>query len=100
MKTFIVGTLSKVEPVEVKSNYKQQRIEISIQEFDSQTGQPKELQVFPATIFNKKIDELKAEQYQGLRVKADCFLKSLKSEKDGRTFYNIALNVNKLDLPF
>ena len=97
MKTTIIGNLSKVEPVETKETYSQQKIEITVQEYDQTNGTAYPPQVFPITIFNKKIAELKAENLLAQRVRATCWLKSLKNEKDDKVFYNVALNATSLE---
>lgn len=98
MKTLIVGKLVKVFPNEVKANYTSQKIEIHVLEFDSLTGEMKKPEIYQSTIFNKKIAELDAVSKLGFRVAATCYLKSLESEKDGTTFYNIALNTVNLQI--
>jgi len=98
MKTTIIGNLSKVEAVETKENYSQQKIEITVQEYDSTSGSAFPPQVFPITIFNKKISELKADTLLAKRVRAGCWLKSLKNEKDDKVFYNVALNATSLEI--
>lgn len=96
MKTLIIGNLTKVEEIKTKDTYSSQNIEITVQEYDTSTGTAKEPQVFPITIFNKKIAELKAPEHLGKNVHASCWLKSLKNDKEGRTFYNVALNCTSL----
>ena len=65
MKTILIGKVAEVKAIETKDNYSSQRITIVVQEFDQATGEAKDPQVFPVTIFNKKIKELAPEQYQG-----------------------------------
>jgi len=95
-QTFITGKLTLVEPVETKESYSSQRIEVTVLEFDSTTGQPKEPQVFPLIIFNKKITELAASTKVGQQVMVKAYLRSIKSEKETKTFYNVGLNVAEL----
>lgn len=97
MQTFIVGELTEVMPVEVKDNYKSQKITIIVKEFDRNTGEPKAHEVFPATIFNKQIDAINAKSMEGKRVRATMYLRSLTNEKDNKTFYNLALNCVKIE---
>jgi hypothetical protein len=96
MKTIIIGKLTEVGSVDVKDNYSAQRITVLVQEFDQTSGDKRDPQVFQGTIFNKKIKELQATDLVGKRVKMTSYLKSLMSSKDGKYFYNIALNVNDL----
>jgi hypothetical protein len=98
MKTILIGKVTEVKAIETKDSYSSQRITILVQEFDQSTGEAKDPQIFPVTIFNKKIKELAAEQYQGKRVKATCWLRSLTSIKDDKTFYNIVLNCTNIEL--
>jgi len=96
MKTTIIGNLTKVEPIQAKETYSSQSIEVTVQEYDHNSGALKEPQIFPITIFNKKIAELNATSLLGQRVLAQCWLKSIKKEKDDKLFYNIALNCTSL----
>jgi hypothetical protein len=96
MKTFLVGKVSKVEEIQNKDNYSSQKIEITVKSFDQNTGEEKKEEVFPVQIFNKNIAAIKAGELLGLQVKASCYIKSLKSEKDGKTFHNIALNATEI----
>ena len=95
-QTFIAGKITKVEPVETKSNYSSQRIEITVQEFDPSSGEPKTPSVFPLMIFNKNIAALAASTFLDKSVIAKCYLKSIPSEKDGKTYHNIGLNTVEL----
>ncbi len=97
MQTFIIGELTEVLPVEVKDNYKSQKITIIVKEFDRNTGEPKAHEVFQATIFNKQIDAINAKNMEGKRVRATMYLRSLTNEKEGKTFYNLALNCVKIE---
>jgi len=96
MKTVIIGNLSKVGEIQTKENYSSQQIEITVQEYDTNNGNAKEPQIFPITIFNKKIAELKAGESLGKNVHATCWLKSIKNDKADKVFYNIALNCTLL----
>lgn len=98
MKTILIGTLTKADDALNKESYTSQHIEITIQEYDLNTGEPREVQVFPATIFNKKIVELKAQDFLGKKVAVTCFLKSRKNTKEDKMFYNIALNATGLKI--
>ena len=92
MQTNIIGQLISVaEPVK-KDSYTSQLIEVNVKEFDTANGSLKSDQTFPITIFNKKIEELKAVLLLKERVMVKCYIKALKSEKDGKTYHNIALN--------
>ncbi len=92
MKTVIVGKLSKVENPEVKEKYTQQRIEVLVKEFDSNTGMIKNESVFPMTVFNGKIDTMNCRASLGAQVVVTCYIRSIKSEKEDKVFYNLALN--------
>ena len=92
MQTNIIGQLISVaEPVR-KDSYTSQLIEVNVKEFDTTSGTLKSDQTFPITIFNKKIEELKAVSMLNQRVMVKCYIKALKSEKDGKTYHNLALN--------
>lgn len=96
MKTTIIANLTEVLPVEVKETYKSQRITLMVQEFDRETGDPKPPEIFQPVIFNKFVDSINAKSLEGKRVKATCWIRSLKNEKDGKTFHNLALNCSAL----
>jgi hypothetical protein len=98
MQTILIGKLTDVGPVEQKTNHQQQRALVHIQEFDRGTGEKKEPQIFPVMFFNKNIAKCNAFELQGRHVKATCWLRSLQSSKDGRMYYNIALNVTNLEM--
>jgi hypothetical protein len=95
-QTFISGKLTLVEPVTTKETYSSQRIEITVQEFDPNSGEAKTPSVFPLMIFNKKIAELAALSKLNSQVIAKCYIKSIPSEKEGKTYYNIGLNAVEL----
>ena len=96
MKTIIVGKLTNIEPIQDKGSYKSQRIRIEVQEYDSTTGEPKKHEIFEPVIFNKMIDSINALNFKDKRVRATCWLRSLESSKDEKTFYNIALNCSEI----
>ncbi|MES2287238.1 MAG: hypothetical protein V4547_16220 [Bacteroidota bacterium] len=96
MKTVITGVISKIDDEQVKPNYRLRNIEITVKNFDRETGAAISEEVFPMSVFNKKIDELKPLLKIDARVKVTAYLKSLKNEKDGKTFYNIAVNVSDM----
>jgi hypothetical protein len=92
MKTVIVGKLTKVEESEQKEKYKQQRIEVTVKEFDTTSGALKSESVFPMTIFNTKIESMNCKASLSAQVAVTCYIRSIKSEKDGKIFHNLALN--------
>lgn len=92
MKTFLIGTVENVQPIEQKTNFKLQRFDVVIKEFERDSGQPLPDQVFPVTLFNKKIESFFLDNKVGKRVKVDCYLKSMPQESQGKVFHNIALN--------
>lgn len=92
----MIGVISKIEDEKVQPNYRLRNIEITVKNFDRETGQPVSEEIFPMSVFNKKIDEFKPLLKIDARVKITAYLKSLKNEKDGKTFYNIALNVSDM----
>jgi hypothetical protein len=96
MKTVIIGKLVTVAETEKKEAFSQQRIEVEVKEFDSTTGAEKSVKIFPITIFNKKITELNAIASKHARVAVTCYINSLRSEKDGKVFHNLALNAVEL----
>ncbi len=96
MKTVIIGKLISVGQTEAKENYSSQKIEIEHKDFDSTTGEIKNTSVFPITVFNKKITELNASASLNARVAVTCYIKALRSEKDGKIFHNLALNAVEL----
>ncbi len=96
MKTVIVGKLITVGQVESKENYSSQKIEVEVKEFDNMSGEVKSCSVYPITIFNKKIVELNAVASSQARVTVTCYIKALRSEKDGKVFHNLALNAVEL----
>lgn len=96
MKLPIVGVVKHVSPVQDKESYRFQLIHFSIIEFDRETGEAKNEEVYEATIFNKNIESLSAEEYVGKRVQATCWTKSLPRESASGTFYNIVLNCSAI----
>lgn len=96
MRILIIGKLSKVGDVQVKSNYKFQEVQISVTEYDPMTGEAQPPEVYPALIFNDKIDKLKADIFAGKKVQATCWTRSIEKEHNGKTFYNIALNCSDI----
>ncbi len=60
--------------------------------FDSGTGEPKEEMIYPIALFNTAIEDFKADQWEGKRVQIACYVKTLKSEHDGKVFHNVVLN--------
>jgi len=98
MNTILVGKMTDVQEIEVKNNHSQQRCNIFIQEFDQATGEKKDPQIFPVMFFNKKIKECNPKDFEGKKVRVKCWLRSLVSSKDNKTFYNIALNGTSLEL--
>jgi len=97
MKTIIIGQLTEVMPVEDKGSYKSQRITLVVQEYDRTTGEPLKREVFQPVIFNKLIDSINAKALVDKRVKATCWLRSLESTKEDKTFHNVALNCSDLE---
>ena len=98
MKVLVIGKLTNVSPVEIKDSYKFQTIQITQLGFDPNTGEPREPEVYEATIFNKKVDELAAEDLIDKPVIATCWTRSIAKEHNGKTFYNIALNCSAIKL--
>ena len=98
MKTILIGKVVDVKEIETKENYSSQSFNILVQEFDPGTGEKKDAQIFPVKVFNKKIKELAVKEYEGKKVKATCWLRSLTSVKETNTFYNIALNCTDIEL--
>lgn len=96
MKLNVVGKLTAVSPIETKETYKFQTIQITQSGYDPTTGEPKQPEIYEATIFNKKVDELKAEQFAGKQVVATCWTRSIEKEYNDRKFYNIALNCSAI----
>ena len=96
MKLNIAGKLTNVSEVIVKDSYKFQAIQITQSGFNQVTGEPIPPEVYEATIFNKKIDELQAHFLAGKQVIATCWTKSIPKEHNGTTFYNISLNCSAL----
>lgn len=96
MKLAIVGKLSLVGEIQQKENYKFQEIQISVIEFDKASGDPLPPEIYPALIFNKKIDEIKASKHIGKMVNATCWTRSMAKEHNGTTFYNLALNCSDI----
>lgn len=98
MKTFLVGKITKVEEIQNKENYSSQKIEVTVKSFDNNTGEEKRSEIFPIQIFNKNIAALAAKDKLGLQCKVECYIKSLKSEKDGVIFHNVALNATSINI--
>jgi len=98
MRVKLKAVLHSVKDVEEKDNYKRQKIEFEVKKFDTDTGEAKDAKYFPATIFNKRINELDAAGKVGNVVNAVCYLDSFKTEKDGETWHNLALTCVELDL--
>jgi len=96
MKTTIIGNLTHVGEIQTKETYSSQTVEVTVQEYDHNSGTAKEPQIFPITIFNKNIAALQAATLLGQRVAAGCWLKSIKKTHEDKIFYNIALNCTSL----
>ena len=96
MKVNVIGKLTFVSEVQVKETYKFQEIQITQSSYDSTTGEPKEPEIYQATIFNKKVDELKAHVFEGFQVVATCWTRSVAKEHNNKKFYNIALNCSAI----
>lgn len=96
MKMNVIGRLTKVSEVEVKETYKFQNIQITQSGYDQNTGEPKQPEIYEATIFNKKVDEIKAADFLNKQVVATCWTRSIPKEYNGSTFYNIALNCSAI----
>lgn len=97
-KTTIIGVLTEVDQIQTKDNYSSQEARILVQEYDNETGKPRDPQVFPVTFFNKKIKECNPSAMVDKRVKCTAYLKSIMREKEGKTFFNVLLNGNNLEL--
>ena len=91
-KVRLTGKITKIGEVEVKETYKMQHIELTISEFDRTTGEPKSEMVYPIALFNTTIDDFKADQWIGKRVQIACYVKTIKSEHEGKVFHNVVLN--------
>lgn len=96
MKLSIIGELVHVGQVQDKKDYMFQEIRIKQQLFNPKTGEPEKPEIYSATIFNKKIDELRANNLAGKKVAATCWTRSVEKEHNGDKFYNIALNCSDL----
>lgn len=96
-KTTIIGTLTEIDTVLKKDDYSSQTFRIAVEEFDSETGKARPVQVFPVTVFNKKIKELNPEQFKDKRVRCTAYLKSVMRENEGKVFFNILLNASTLE---
>lgn len=96
MKLQVIGVLKEVTPVETKESYKFQHIRISQIGYNQETGEALPEEVYEATIFNKKVEELNVDSYIGKRVLATCWTRSLPREHAGKTFYNLALNCSDI----
>jgi len=96
-KTTITGVVTEIDPIETKTDYSSQTFRIMVQEFDSESGKPRKPEIFPVTIFNKKIKEMDLAMFFNKRVRCVCYLKSVAKEKDGKTFYNLLLNGNSIE---
>jgi hypothetical protein len=96
-KTIIIGVVTEFDQVITKDTYSSQQFRVLVTEFNQETGEKRPDQVFPITIFNKKIKELQIERFKNKRVKAEAFLKSQMSEKDGKVFFNLLLNAHKVE---
>lgn len=91
-KTTIIGVITEVDSIETKENYSSQQARILVQEYDSESGKPREPQVFPVTFFNKKIKECGPAQYLNKKVRCTAFLKSVRKDTDKGVFFNVLLN--------
>lgn len=96
MKTIIVGKIDNVQPIQTKENYSSQNFDVIVQDYDPATGEPKPVQIFPITVFNKNIAAIAVEQHVGKRVAVTCWLRSIKNDKTDKVFYNIALNATNV----
>lgn len=96
MKTVLVGKIDNVQPIQTKENYSSQNFDVIVQDFDPSTGEPKPVQIFPITVFNKNIAAIAVEEYVGKRVAVTCWLRSIKNDKTDKVFYNIALNATNV----
>lgn len=91
-KTTIIGVITEVDSIETKENYSSQQARVLVQEFDQETGKPRDPQVFPVTFFNKKIKECNPVAFKDKKVRVTAFLKSVKKDTDKGVFFNVLLN--------
>jgi len=92
MKTNLDCIITEVQPVEQKETFKVQRVRVEVEQFNATNGDKKPSQFFDISLFNEKIEDFKADNFKGQKVRIGCYLRSLKSEHDGKTYYNIVLN--------
>jgi len=91
-KVRIIGKIVEIGEVETKETYKKQIIRLEETVYDSNSGEPKKTSCYDIALFNDAIDDFKADQWEGKKVQVACFLKSLKSENEGKTYWNLVLN--------
>ncbi len=96
-KVIIIGTLTEIDVVQTKENYSSQQCRIVVQEFDNETGKPREPQVFPVTFFNKKIKECMPATLVTKKVRCTAYLKSIVKQTDKGVFFNLVLNGSNLE---
>lgn len=96
-KTTIIGVLTEVDSIQAKESYSSQQVRVLVQEFDPESGKPREAQVFPVTFFNKKIKECNPVAFKDKKVRVTAYLKSVMKDTDKGVFYNILLNGASLE---
>lgn len=97
MRLEIVGKLVNIEDVQEKGDLRFQYILIEKKVHNQDDGELVRTDNFPATLFNKKIDEIDVDQYHGKKVKCTCYLNSQESKTDDRVFHNLRLKVFSME---
>lgn len=98
MKTILIGNISEISPIEDKKDYTLQNFKLRVQQYDQLTGEPREPVIFPIAAFNKKVKECNVSDFLNKRVKCECFVGSVKRTHEGKEFYNVVLNLNKIEV--
>lgn len=98
MRLEIKAILQKVEEVQEKGDLKFQYILLEKPIYDQFEGKLIRTDYFPATLFNDKISDIKADTMLGKKVTCICYLNSQESKTNEKTFHNLRLKVTSIKL--
>lgn len=93
MRITFKAILDVCSNVETKESYKIQRLHFKKPKYDQFTGEKTGETIYPAVIFNDRIEKINADQYAGEICKVVAFLDSFESKKEDNIYYNLSLNV-------
>lgn len=96
MRLEIKAILKSVEETVTKGDLRFQYVLLEKPIHSSDDGALIRTDYFPATIFNDKIDSIKANELINRKIECVCYLNSQESENDGKTYHNLRLKVHSM----